>query len=69
MKNNVTPKFTNNLSRNIEIISNGKYKNVTINDEEGILIEKDNGEYVEVEKLSVRNNRSIIFIFKVFNDK
>ena len=37
MKENVTPKFTKNLSKNIEQISNGKYKNVRINDEEGII--------------------------------
>ena len=53
MKNNVTPKFTANLSQNIEKISDGKYKDVKINDEEGIIIEKENGEYVEIEKLSV----------------
>lgn len=53
MKENVTPKFTNNLSRNIENISNGKYKNVRINDEEGIIVEKENGEYISSEKLSI----------------
>ena len=53
MKENVTPKFTENLSKNIEQISNGKYKNVHISDEEGIIVEKDNGEYVSSEKLSV----------------
>lgn len=53
MKENVTPKFTENLSKNIEKISNGKYKKVKINDEEGIIIEKQNGEYISVEKLSV----------------
>ena len=53
MKENVTPKFTENLSKNIEKISNGKYKNVKINDEEGIIVEKENGEYVSCEKLSI----------------
>lgn len=53
MKENITPKFTQNLSKNIEKISNGKYKNVKINDEEGIIIEKENGEYIACEKLSV----------------
>ncbi len=53
MKENVTPKFTENLSKNIEKISNGKYKKVKINDEEGIIVEKQNGEYISVEKLSV----------------
>ena len=53
MKENVTPKFTSNLSRNIENISKGKYKNVRINDEEGIIVEKENGEYISSEKLSI----------------
>lgn len=52
MKNNVTPKFTSNLSKNIMQISNGKYKKVTVNDEEGIIVELPNGEYVSAEKLS-----------------
>ena len=53
MKENVTPKFTQELSKNIQEISNGKYKNVRINDEEGIIVEKKNGEYVSSEKLSI----------------
>lgn len=53
MKENVTPKFTKELSENIGRISNGKYKNVRINDEQGILVEKENGEYVSSEKLSI----------------
>lgn len=52
MKNSVTPKFTSNLSDNIMQISNGKYKKVTVNDEEGIIVELPNGEYVSAEKLS-----------------
>ena len=35
MKNNITPKFTENLSKNISVISNKKYKKVGINDEKG----------------------------------
>ena len=53
MKENVTPKFTSNLSENISKISNGKYKNVKVNDEEGLIIERDNGEYIPISKLSV----------------
>ena len=53
MKENVTPKFTQNLSKNIEEISEGKYKKVKINDEEGIIVEKQNGEYISAQKLSL----------------
>lgn len=52
MKNSVTPKFTSNLSDNIMQISNGKYKKVTVNDEDGIIVELPNGEYVSAERLS-----------------
>lgn len=52
MKNSVTPKFTSNLSDNIMRISNGKYKKVTVNDEDGIIVELPNGEYVSAERLS-----------------
>ena len=52
MKNSVTPKFTLNLSENIFEISDGKYKKVTINDDEGIIVELPNGKYVSAEKLS-----------------
>ncbi len=52
MKNSVTPKFTSNLSENIFEISDGKYKKVTINDDEGIIVELPNGKYVSAEKLS-----------------
>lgn len=52
MKNSVTPKFTSNLSENIFEISDGKYKKVTINDDEGIIVELPDGKYVSAEKLS-----------------
>ena len=53
MKSSITPKFTKNLSQNIEKISNGKYKNVKFNDEKGIIIEVENGNYILAENLSV----------------
>ena len=52
MKNTIAPKFTSNLSNNINIISEGKYKNVSVNDEDGIIVELPNGNYVSAEKLS-----------------
>lgn len=52
MKNTITPKFTNNLSSSIEEITNKKYNKVTINDENGMLVENSRGEYIEADKLS-----------------
>ena len=56
MKQNVTPKLTQELSKNIQEISGGKYSKINLHEEEGIIVEKENGEYVEADKLSVRNN-------------
>ena len=53
MKKNITPKFTQNLSNTINKISNGKYKKIAINDEEGLIVEIDNGEYIPAELFSV----------------
>ena len=52
MKSMVTPKFTENLSENINRITNGKYKKVIINDEKGLIIEKENGDYTDLNYLS-----------------
>ena len=52
MKNTITPKFTRNLSSSISKISNSKYEKVTINDENGMLVENNRGEYIEASKLS-----------------
>ena len=53
MKNNITPKFTENLSQNINKISNGKYTKVAINDEKGLIVENEYGEYIPAERLSI----------------
>ena len=50
MKNNVAPKFNINLSKNIEKLSNGKYKKIILND--GISVELENGQYIQAERLS-----------------
>ena len=53
MKNTVTPKFTQNLSKNINKITNGKYRNVMLQDDNGLVVELENGNYVEANRLSV----------------
>ena len=53
MKNTVTPKFTQNLSENISKITDGKYTNIKFNDEEGLIVELDNGNYVNASQLSI----------------
>ena len=52
MKNNITPKFTENLSNNIARISKGKYTKVGINDENGLIVENEYGEYIPADLLS-----------------
>ena len=53
MKKDVTPMFTNSLSENISRISNNKYNKVSINDENGMMVELQSGEYVPAERLSL----------------
>lgn len=53
MKKDVTPKFTNNLSKIIEKISNGIYKNIKFDEENGMTVEVQNGNYVDARKLSI----------------
>ncbi len=53
MKNSITPKFTNNLSNNISKITNGKYNKVMFNENEGLIVELENGDYIPVNRLSV----------------
>ena len=53
MKNSITPKFTENLSNNISKITGGKYDKVMFNEEEGLIVELENGDYVPASRLSV----------------
>ena len=52
MKNSITPRFTENMSKNIAKISNNKYTKVGINDEKGLIVENEYGEYIPAERLS-----------------
>ncbi len=53
MKNEVTPKFTKDLSNLIEKISNDKYKNAKFDSEYGLRVEMENGEYIDCNRLSI----------------
>ena len=53
MKQNVTPKFTTQLSQIMQKISNGKYKQVRLTEQEGIIVEKEEGDYVNINRLSI----------------
>ncbi len=53
MKENVTPEFTQNLSKAIQNISNNKYKTVKVNDESGLMVETKNGNYIPADMLSI----------------
>lgn len=52
MKNEITPKFTSNLSKIASEISNNKYSNIKFNDNDGLTVELENGEYVKCDRLS-----------------
>lgn len=51
MKNSITPKFNQNLSENIKLFSNGKYKKVIIDN--GLYVILNNGEKIPIDKLSI----------------
>ena len=53
IKENITPKFTKDLSENISKITNGKYKNANFSSDYGLTVEKENGEYINCNKLSI----------------
>ena len=53
MKRDITPKFTSNLSKIIEKISMGKYKNVQFYEIQGMIVEVENGNYMLAKNLSV----------------
>ena len=52
MQNSVSPMLTAELSRNISEITNGKYNKVSFNDEQGMIVEVENGNYISAERLS-----------------
>lgn len=53
MKNTVTPKFTQNLSKNISTITDGKYNNIQFDDQKGLIVELENGNYISASQLSI----------------
>ena len=52
MKQNISPRFTQNLVDIISKISEGRYKNIVLNDEEGLSVEVQNGSYMPAYRLS-----------------
>ena len=65
MKNNVTPKFTKDLSENIAQITNNKYNKIVINEEEGIMVELPNGEYKNANRLSIGTIQQLYLSFRL----
>ena len=53
MKSNITPEFTNYLSNTISKVSNNKYQHVKLNDEDGLVVQLSNGDYISSDLLSI----------------
>ena len=53
MKNNITPEFKENILKNKTGIIGDKYKNIVFNEEEGINVELENGNYISADRLSI----------------
>lgn len=65
MKSDVTPKFTEKLSKNVAIVTNNKYKKIVINEDDGILIELPNGEYKSANRLSKGTIQQLYLSFRL----
>jgi len=52
MKENISPKFTEKLSEIISKISNNKYNKIKLDDSGNLILEKENGDYISIERLS-----------------
>ena len=64
MKENVTPTFSKELSNTIYEISNGKYKNVKITDND-IVVEIENGKYIPIDLLSTGTIDQLYFSLRM----
>lgn len=53
IKNNLSPQFEQKLCEITSNITDGKYENIAVNDENGLLVEVENGAYMPVDRLSV----------------
>lgn len=53
MRTNISPKLTKRLSESMKKITNGKYENININDENGLIVEMPDGDYKPADRLSI----------------
>lgn len=53
VKKNISPQFSYNLCKTMEKISDGKYSFVKVTEDEGLVVELENGQYVSADRLSV----------------
>ena len=65
MKSDITPRFTEKLSENVVLITNKKYKRIILNEEEGILVELNSGEYKKADMLSKGTIEQIYLAFRL----
>lgn len=52
IKENISPRFTENLCDIISKVSNGRYENIVFSDSEGLRVELQNGNYIPASRLS-----------------
>ncbi len=65
MKNTVTPKFTDKLSETIAKITNEKYTKVRLNDDTGLVVELENGNYIPASRLSIGTIDQLYFSLRL----
>lgn len=65
MKNNITPKFTENLIQNTKNILGEKYKNIIFKEDEGLVVELESGNYVNANLLSTGTIDQMYFALRL----
>lgn len=65
MKENITPKFTENISNIIKDISDDKYRKIKMSTQEGLIVEKENGQYILANRLSTGTIDQLYLAFRL----
>lgn len=53
IRNNINPEITEKLSYNISKMTQRKYNNILFNEEDGLIVELNDGKYISAERLSI----------------
>jgi uncharacterized protein YhaN len=52
IRSSLSPEFMEKLSESASKLSDGKYENINFNDDDGLILEVENGKYMPIDRLS-----------------